>query len=94
MYLYHCQKDTYFKMKEIWFPYDDREYHNKRGIYEGAVVYINDKNSEGVTFTSEVQIDEEIQSFTTTFDYHQCKYICGEELEKKPKNKTYIKKLK
>lgn len=93
MYLHYCQKDTYFEIKEMWFPYDDREYHSKRGIYEGAVIYINDKNDDGVTFTSETQVDDKKQSFITTFDYHQCKYVCGNTLEKKPKQKTKKKSL-
>jgi len=93
MYLYHYQKDTFFEIKEIWFPYNDREYHNARGIYEGAVVYINDKNSEGVTLTSEAQIEKETKSFTTTFDYHQCKCVCGKQVDKKPKQKTKKKSL-
>ena len=85
MYLTHCEENTYFEITEIWFHYYERMEYAKREIEEGKVLYISEKNDKHIIVNSESNI-------VTSFTYDEAMQICGEQLQKKPRTKSIIKK--
>lgn len=83
MYLAHCTKNTYFEITEIWFPYDDRKLYSKRGIDEEKIVYVLENNNEQITISSQIQIEDKLETINTTFSYEDSLQIWGNVLTKK-----------
>lgn len=49
MTLFSCEKDNYFFIEELWFYYKQMEFYNEKGLLEGEIIYVNDKDEESIT---------------------------------------------
>lgn len=90
MYLTNCKENTYFEITEIWFPYEDRDFYKKRGIDEQKIIYVLE-NNEQITISSQIQIEDKLETINTTFSYEDSLQIWGNVLTNKiAKNKQKI----
>ena len=78
MYLSHCPKDNYFKITELWLSYEEREFYNNNGLYEGDIVYVLENNEQIKALKENVQY---------SFTKKQASLIYGQKIVEKNKQK-------